>query len=87
MAIIGSDEKGRPIFRDIIDPNGFQVRQNLIKQIESEIDGALVTYTANLGHPGSGIMIQDAILLMLRPGFGYPLREFNTTIYAPKFYR
>jgi hypothetical protein len=54
--------KGRPIFRDVIDPNSTIIRQNIIKEIEKEIDSALVTYTANLGSPGSAIMIQDAAL-------------------------
>jgi ClpP class serine protease len=56
------DSKGRPIFRDVLDPNSTVIRQNLIRTIEEEIDSALVTYTANLGSPGSGIMVQDAAL-------------------------
>jgi hypothetical protein len=57
------DSKGRPIFRDVIDPNSTIIRQNLIREIEAEIDSALITYTANIGAPGSGIMVQDAVLL------------------------
>lgn len=62
MAADDYDTKGRPIFRNVIDPNNVVIRQNLIKDIEKEIGGALLTYTANLGAPGSGIMIQDAAL-------------------------
>lgn len=57
------DNKGRPIFRDIIDPNSAIIRQKLIAEIEEEIESALITYTANIGVPGSGIMIQDAALM------------------------
>jgi ClpP class serine protease len=58
------DSKGRPIFRDVIDPNAFYGnRDKLIREIEKELDGAaLITYTANLYNPGSAIMLQDAIL-------------------------
>lgn len=62
MAVNEYDSKGRPIFRDVIDPNSVLIRQTLIKQIEQKIGAALIIYTANLGAPGSGIMIQDAAL-------------------------
>ena len=57
------DNKGRPIFRDVIDPNSAIIRQKLIKEIEKEIGSALITYTANIGAPGSEIMVQDAALM------------------------
>lgn len=57
------DSKGRPIFRDIIDPNSAVIRQKLIKEIEAEIRSPLIIYTANIGNPASGIMIQDAALM------------------------
>ena len=63
MAIREHDSKGRTIFRDIIDPNSALIRQTLIKQIEQEIGAALITYTANLGAPGSGIMIRRCRLI------------------------
>lgn len=66
MSVVGVDEKGRPMFRDIIDSNSFPIRHKLIEEIQRELqkefDAALTTYTANLGHPMAGIVIQDSIL-------------------------
>ena len=63
MGSVFYDEKGRPIFKDILDPNNATIRQKLIEKIEQRIDSVLITYTANIGMPYSGIMIQDAALM------------------------
>lgn len=54
----------RPTYRDILDSNGFYGnRDKLIREIEKDLgDVAFITYTANLNHPGSSIMLQDAVL-------------------------
>lgn len=52
----------RPIYRDVIAPNDARVRQELIKQIQGKLDGNLLTFTANPGHPFGLVMNQDALL-------------------------
>ena len=63
MEAANLDHKGRPIFRDIVDPNSFTIRQKLIRQIEEKIDSALITYTANISSSMSGISVHDAVLV------------------------
>jgi hypothetical protein len=55
---------GRPIFRDIIDPNSAAIRQQLITKIQQQLNpsGCLLVYTANPGHPFALIMNQDTPL-------------------------
>jgi ClpP class serine protease len=52
----------RPIYRDIIAPNDARIRQELIKRAQEKLDGNLLTYTANPGHPFGLVMNQDALL-------------------------
>ncbi len=51
----------KPIFRDVIDPNSAKHRQEIIKRIQKKIDGKLITYTSNPGHPFSGIIKLDVL--------------------------
>lgn len=55
---------GRPVFRDIIDPNSPALRQQLVTKIQQQLDppGSLLTYTANQNHPFALIMSQDTPL-------------------------
>ncbi len=56
------------VYTQLLDNNPTIVRQTLIKEIEKELDGKLLTYTANPTHPFALIMNQDALLFeeMLR---------------------
>ncbi len=51
----------RPTLRDVIDPNSFPLRQELIRRIQSKLGGKLITYVANPNHPAAIIHIQDAM--------------------------
>ncbi|KAA2282169.1 SDH family Clp fold serine proteinase [Candidatus Nitrosocosmicus agrestis] len=63
MENLDINNKNSPIFRNIIDPNDATKRQHLISEIKETLESAVITYTANVGQPGSGIMLQDAILM------------------------
>lgn len=52
----------QPVYRDIISPNDARIRQQLIREIQSELDGDLLTYTANPGNPFGFVMHQDVLL-------------------------
>ena len=51
----------RPIFGEVIDPNSAANRQRLIKNLQDELHGTLLVYTANPGHPFGLIMRQDVL--------------------------
>jgi ClpP class serine protease len=68
-----ADGASRPIYRDLLDPNATNTRQDLIKKIQEILGAKLVTYIANDAHPISLIMHQDVIL------FEDLLRSISTT--------
>lgn len=59
----GTIDSTRPIFRDVIDPNNAQHRQQLIRKIQEILGSKLIAYTANLSHPVPTIMHPDAVLM------------------------
>jgi hypothetical protein len=59
---MSSEDSSRPIFRDVIDSNSRDTRQNLIREIQKELKSKLITYIANPNHLVPNIMVQDTVL-------------------------